>query len=366
MKQINILWIALLLSICGAVVVSCKGKKPATKPVKGVLEEAVKEGAAPNHVNDILDRHVLDGNYENILNDTVSKVSVWSLVRCDAGKSSDGFGVVVVKDGRATIFSNIRHGNRPFARYDAGKNELWFTGTSIEGTGTHVERFYKIRFTEDGPAQIAATIDPYEMQEALCKELEYATKGDKIRLFNGDRELTTVTNTVKDMGEFYDDVVWIGEQLSYDIGQDDLYVYVIPGVNFVTGKVLRYDDMPTISARVSLRDDGGFSLSDIGISIWPYVGDYLDEDNNESSLHINYRNDGKYDVQMDIFRLTSLSDGIGTMVDDGIAFTATDAAGNPIEGLISLKGETVTVTFTNSTWEPIQNGTSFKYIKKAN
>ena len=125
------------------------------------------------------------------------------------------------------------------------------------------------------------------------------------------------------------------------------------------GKVLHYDDMPTVGARVTINDNGSFTLSDVSLFSWPYVGDYQEEGNKESELHIAYRNDGKYDIQMDIFRLTSLS-------DEGIAFTATDASGNPIGGLISLKENTVTVTFTNSTWEPIENGSTFKYTKKAN
>ena len=37
---------------------------------------------------------------------------------------------------------------------------------------------------------------------------------------------------------------------------------VTPGVNFVVGKILHYDDMPTISATVKLNDDGSFTLSD--------------------------------------------------------------------------------------------------------
>ena len=85
-------------------------------------------------------------------------------------------------------------------------------------------------------------------------------------LYNGENELAKVTNTVKDMGDFYEDAVWLGEQISYDISGDQLFVNATPGVNFVTGKVLHYDDMPAISARVTLNDNGSFTLSDIHIS----------------------------------------------------------------------------------------------------
>ena len=258
--------IVALALLCSAVVVSCKGKKVELKPVKGVLEEPVREGAAPEQVIATMERHILDQNFEMTLNDTVNNVHVWSLMSCDSVTSSEGFGIVVAKGGRATIFADIRHGSNPSARYNAATGELWFTGVSIEGTGVHTERLYIIRFPEDGPAHLAATIDPYEMQEALIKELKYTTKGEEISLFNGENELAKVTNTVTDMGGFDDDAVWLGEQLSYDISGDQIVVNAIPGVSFVTGKVLHYDDMPTISAPVTLTDGGGFTLSNIHIN----------------------------------------------------------------------------------------------------
>ena len=264
MKQSFILCIAAILAI-GTIAVSCKGKKTETKPVKGVLEEPVREGTAPEQVVATLDRHVLDQNFEMILNDTVNNIHVWSLVRCDSTTSSEGFGIVVAKDGRATIFADIRHGNTPEAHYNKASETLWFTGVSIEGTGTHVERFFKIGFRKDGPHFIAATIDPYEMQQALINELKYSIKDDVITLYNGEKELAKVTNTVKDMGDFFEDAVWLGEQISYDISGDQLLVNATPGVSFVTGKVLHYDDMPTITARVTLNNDGSFTLSDISV-----------------------------------------------------------------------------------------------------
>lgn len=267
MRRIFLLGIAFVLVFTGMFFTACNGKKVETKSVRGVLEEPVKEGAAPETVNATLDRHVLDSNFENILNDTANKVAVWSLVRCDSVTSSEGFGIVVAKGGMATILSNFRHGNAPQAKYDAANDCLWLTGVSMEGTGVHVERLCQVKFREDGPAYIAATIDPYEMQQKLSDELKYSVKKDKITLYCGDKEPVTVTNTVKDMGDFYDDAVWLGEQIHYNIngGGENLFVLATPGVNFVTGKVLHYDDMPTVSAKVTLNADGSFSLSNLSI-----------------------------------------------------------------------------------------------------
>lgn len=265
MRKPVCLLIAVML-ICGAVSVSCKSKKKVEiKPVKGVLENPLGTLKAPEIVETTINRHVLDSCYENIYHDTVSNVSVWSLVRCVGEQSSEGFGIVVVNKGYATAFPDFRHGNNPSARYDSVSGDLWLTGGVMEGTGVLVERPSLLRFREKGNAYMAAAIDPYEMQQALCRELSYSVDGDNITLYNGDKELVTVTNTIKDMGGFYDDVVWIGEQLTYDISGENIYVHVIPGVNFVTGKVLHYDDMPTISARVTLNDGGGFTLSDVKV-----------------------------------------------------------------------------------------------------
>ena len=63
-----------------------------------------------------------------------------------------------------------------------------------------------------------------------------------------------------------------------------------------------------------------------------YIGEYLDSDVNEPNLEIARGDDNKYIVQIGIYRLTSLSDGIGELTADGMNFTATDAAGESNQG----------------------------------
>ncbi len=94
-----------------------------------------------------------------------------------------------------------------------------------------------------------------------------------------------------------------------------------------------------------------------------YIGEYLDLDINEPNLKIAKREDGNYDVEISIYRLTYLDDGIGTLTKDGMEFTATDANGDPIKGIIKVEDKVATVTFTDSTWELIKNGDSFEYTK---
>lgn len=68
-------------------------------------------------------------------------------------------------------------------------------------------------------------------------------------------------------------------------------------------------------------------------------------------------------MQIGIYRLTSLEDGAGELSADVLLFEATDDAGNPISGIITSDVQGATVTFTDSTWAYLPNGSSFQYTK---
>lgn len=373
-----------LLVIAGLSLNSCNQKY--TKPLNGVLDFVFKS-EVPEKVNKIKQEFGFDENYEKLLDEKKDGVGVYSVYGFKDGTSSEGYGIVIRKDGVWSAFPEICHGKNPLARYDKKRNSLWLTGGVMEGTGVFVEKLYHIKFNEDGKAYLAGDIDPYIMQEELCKKFSYSIKNDKITFYAGEskperhltnprrwfdkiissgaRELCIRENKVKDMGDFDEKAIWIGEQLFYDISGDDLYVYFIPGIKFVTGLVLHYENMPTLMARITIDKDGHFTVSDENSVVWPFEGSYLDEDYGEPNLDISYRrNDGKYNVQIGIPCLTSLDDGLAVMGDNGLEFTATDAAGNPIGGEIILKGDTAVVTFTSTTWPLLEQGTSFRYIRK--
>ena len=137
--------------------------------------------------------------------------------------------------------------------------------------------------------------------------------------------------------------------------------------------LLEYDgEAAEFSPFISLKDgtlmvgERGLDLTESGVADGaetdPYIGEYLDGVS-DSGLEIGPGEGGNYIVQISIYRLTSISDGVGRETGDVIRFTATDAAGNPIGGTITLDGSTATVTFTDSTWEYLPNGTSFQYTK---
>ena len=119
---------------------------------------------------------------------------------------------------------------------------------------------------------------------------------------------------------------------------------------------------------IQIEEDQTEEIQDIELNILDesvYIGEYLDYDCNEPNLEIAKGNDGKYIVQIGIFRLTTLDDGIGELTPEGMVFTATDAAGNPISGIITVEEQIATVTLTDSTWSLLENGTSYMYNKSS-
>ena len=151
----------------------------------------------------------------------------------------------------------------PKAYFNEETGDLWLSGAVMEGTGTLVERPYLIQFDENNHAAIKASIEPYDMQQELCQRITYSIVGQDITLYADGKPLALVTNQTKDMGDFYDDPIWLGEQLEYHVGKM-LTVCFVPGISFVTGKVLIYDDMPTITANVELTADC-FNLSNFRV-----------------------------------------------------------------------------------------------------
>ena len=254
------LMIAAVVALCG-MMTGCKGN--AQRPVNGTMEEAVAPGDAPQAVVDLMKHVNIDDRYETLMEDKTTGVSVWSLLKCSDEVSSEGYGIVVGKGDVQTALPQLRHGRMPRARYDAATGELWILGSDMEGTGVNVERPYLLHFDDNGYASIVNSIDPYEMQQALCKALTYSIDGQEITFYAEGKELIKATNTIEDMGGFMDDAIYIGEQFSYGI-EGPITVHVTPGVNFVVGKVLHYDDMPTISATVTMTESGP-KLSDFKV-----------------------------------------------------------------------------------------------------
>lgn len=264
MMMKSIIRMTLTLVVC-VIATSCNEKKVETKPVLGTIEGAFGLESASQEVRDAMASVTLDDRYENTFEDQTHGIAVWSLMRLGEQQSSEGMGIVVVKDGKTTAFPDIRHGNRPSARYDAESQVLWLACGEMEGTGIYVERLYQLQINDDGSANIVQSIDPYDMQQALLQRLGYTIDGQSITFYDENRLLCCVTDTVSDMGGFDEEPVWIGEQLSYDLSGEPIRVLCVPGLKYVTGLVLNYDVMPTIEANVEMSQESSFTISNLKI-----------------------------------------------------------------------------------------------------
>jgi hypothetical protein len=108
-------------------------------------------------------------------------------------------------------------------------------------------------------------IDLYDVQQAMLPRLGYTTEGEDITLYVDGEAVATVTNTIADMGGFDDNAIWIGEKMSLDNSDGSWRVRVVPGVKFVVGLALHYENMPTLTASVAVGEDGGCDLSDVKV-----------------------------------------------------------------------------------------------------
>lgn len=243
----------------------CNCSKDGAKQPGGTLDGPVTMSPAPEKVHQAMPLAYID-RYENVFRDSLNGVSIWSLVNCNPGISSDGYGIHVNKDKVVTCFPDIYHGKNPHAWFDASSGQLWLVCGVMEGTGVEVEKPYLIRFNEDDTAFIAAETDPYAIQELIRKRLGYRICGNRITLFDGGNKIACVKNTVKDMGGFdSDNPVWVGEQIRFEGSGSGITVVFTPGIKFTTGLVLAYDDMPDLRAEVTLDGDGNVTIGDVSV-----------------------------------------------------------------------------------------------------
>lgn len=259
MKHMNYL-IGCFMALCLTIITfsSCN-KDVELKSPNGTMDEPLTEDTLPDHVKKAMGNALKYHEFE-LFSDTANNVSVSGIG--EAGQqSTEGFGIVVVKNAVSTTFPDIRNTPQPKAFYDKANDELWLSTSAMEGTNVQVERLYQFRFTKDSAA-IVTTIDPYDIQLAFCHLLQYTTEGENITLYVDSKPVTTVTNTITDMGGFDDDAIWIGENITYDFIGGQPRVCVTPGLKFVTGLVLHYEDMPTITGTIEKDDNGTLTVSD--------------------------------------------------------------------------------------------------------
>ena len=268
MKRKTLISYALVIFAMALVMAGCKTANVDQKPLAGTMEDPVPSDMMPDHVQQASAKAVMF-HCHDLLNDTVSEINVSSIDEVDQ-TSTEGYGINVTKGALSTTFPNIRHTREPQAKYNAKTGDLWLTSSAMEGSGIRVEWLHQIRFGENDLAYVKTEVNPYGVQQELLQRLSYTIEGEVISLYDGGKLLTTVTNSVKNMGGFDDELpLWIGEQLYYDVSSGDPKVIFVPGVKFTTGLVLTYDDMPELSAPFTIDENGLFTIHEITVIAKP-------------------------------------------------------------------------------------------------
>lgn len=236
---------------------ACQG--PDVHPVSGTMDAPCGEEAAPARVTEAFALAQRLHQYE-IMSDEANSISVEAVDEAD-DTPTEGYGIAVVKGAVSTLLLHISNKRQPRARYDAGSGTLWLATSAAEGSGIQVERLRRICFDSNGRARVTATLDPYDVQQALLSRLGYSIRGEEITLYDGTQPVATAVNTMSEMGGFDEEQpVWIGEQIAYDLSGPTPQVLVTPGVKYTVGLVLTYDDMPTLSAPINQAPDGTLTV----------------------------------------------------------------------------------------------------------
>lgn len=94
-----------------------------------------------------------------------------------------------------------------------------------------------------------------------------------------------------------------------------------------------------------------------------YEGEYCDYDVNEPSLEIKKKDDGTYQIQIDLFRMWYFHDGVGRMTEDGLEFTATGPWEKEVNGIIKLEEDMATVTVWGQEWLDFSGVNEYKFYK---
>lgn len=264
MKRKSFISLAIAFLAIGLMTAGCKTASVDKKQMAGTMEEPVPSDTMPDNVQQAMAKAMKFHSHE-LMNDTVNEVYVTSIDEMDE-TSTEGYGIQVTKGAMSTTFPNIRNTREPQATYNAKTGDLWLTSSAMEGTGVRVEWLHQVRFGENELAYVKTEVNPYSVQQELLQRLSYTIEGETITLYDGDKLLATVTNTVKDMGGFDDEQpLWIGEQLYYDVSGDEPKIVFTPGVKFTTGLVLTYDDMPELSAPITIDENGMFTIHEIAV-----------------------------------------------------------------------------------------------------
>ncbi len=146
---------------------------------------------------------------------------------------------------------------------------------------------------------------------------------------------------------------------------------VVPGVTYslsVSGGDLNGLDIQVVAENIFKPLQGEATDDPEGDRVEELTNYFIGEFTSSydgSTLSIAQNDDGTFAVNVDIFRLCSLEDGIGTFEDHKMSFTANDPNGNKLSGMIYRDNDnSLVVKITDSTWDYLPNGETFEGFVK--
>lgn len=263
MKRKTFISFAIAILAVAMMVAGCRNARVEKKQLAGTMDVPVPSDVMPDQVQQAMAK-AMKYHSHDLFTDTANEINVASIDEVDQ-TSTEGYGINVTKGAMSTTFPNIRNTRQPQAGYNAKAGDLWLTSSAMEGSGVRVEWLHQIRFGDNDLAYVKTEVNPYGVQQELLHHLSYSIKGETISLYDGDKLLATVTNSLKEMGDFDEQPLWIGEQLYYDVSSGDPKVIFIPGVKYASAPVLFYDDMPELSTPVTIDENGLFTIHEITV-----------------------------------------------------------------------------------------------------
>lgn len=94
-----------------------------------------------------------------------------------------------------------------------------------------------------------------------------------------------------------------------------------------------------------------------------YEGEYNSYDIDEPALEIKKKDDGTYQIQIDLFRLCGFYDDAGKVTEEGLEFTTAGPSGNEMNGVIKLEGDIAVVTIFGQEWLDFAGLSEYRFYK---
>ena len=219
-------------------------------------------------------------------------------------------------------------------------------------------KFQRVKDIVGGAIGMAMIIGVCSSAFGKVSNMDIPVSFNNIKLIIDGKELKTDKEPFIYEGTTYLPIRAVGEAVGKTVSWDNN-----TQTAYLDEASVAQQDTPNIQDTISQLPYSKNELEDIIIADEclnsDLSGEFIDE-NGDVNLIITPKDNG-YHIEIGIFRLTHMDDGVGELDGEKILFTVTDSSGDPISGEIVKTASGADVIFTNSTWEYIQNGDKYSY-----